>query len=338
MIPGFRSSLAISRGVEKNLLFRTWGGLGDQICAEPTLRYALKSFKDCRVTLASECPELFTHLKFDRVFNLKQERPIYEDYFVFETITPPDDSNLVWHFFSHMLTHCVDFPSMCALRTQLSNADKEVILPSGGTHLAHLPFGNKYVHIHPGKHWTSKTFPKDWWDAVLKELISNDVTPVLIGADTDDNRGTVDVETNGCIDLRNKLSIMGSIEELRHAKVLLTNDSSPLHMAAPGDAWIGFIATAKHYDFITHWRKGEFGWRMKNFGKGGVWDIIDMCPNKEQEVSAEFVPEDTLRSWLPDPKDYAGWAIDKLGGKGETSLTAYDSDGGQRLRLNTGTG
>ena len=319
-LPLFRTEIAIQAGVEKNLLFRTWGGLGDQICAEPTLRYALQAFKDCEISLASEQPELFGHLKFERVFNLKQERPIYENYFVFETITPPDDSNLVWQFFSHMLVHCVDFPSMCALRSQLPNADKELKIVPERTGLkfenlsqviADRLATEKCVVVHPGRHWQSKTFPKLWWDLVLHDIFAQGVTPVLIGADTDDNRGTVDVFTGDCIDLRNKLTVMETIYLLQHSKVLLTNDSAPLHMAATGDAWIGFVATCKHPDYISHWRKGEFSWRMKNFGKGGIWDVIDHCPNRASEVSAEAVDPELLKSWLPDPKEFAEWAVSK---------------------------
>lgn len=308
MHPLFRTAYAVQRGVEKNLIFRTWGGLGDQICAEPTIRYALKMFKDCDISLASEHPELFRHLKFKRVFNLKEEIPNYDNYYLFDTITAPDDSNLVWCFMSHMLTNCVDFPSLCALRLQLPISEKEIILePKEPENFVNY----EGITIHAGKHWQSKTFPKEFWDAVISAIIRRGVTPILIGADTDDNRGTVDVNTAGCIDLRNKLSINDSIYHLMNATVLLTNDSSPLHMAAPGDAWIGYIATCKHPDMITHWRKGEWNWREVNFGKGGIWDIVDFCPNKKDKVEAEFIEPELLKSWLPDPEAYANWAVTK---------------------------
>lgn len=309
MHPLFRTEYAIQKGVEKNLLFRTWGGLGDQICAEPTLRYALKMFKGCRISLASECPELFSHLKFHHVFDLKVSRPDYEEYLLFDTITPPDDSNMVWLFFSHMLTNCVDFPSMCSLRLQLPVADKEIQL------IGVEPKDRKFrmrgtVVVHPGKHWQSKTFPKSFWDRVLAGLLTRGITPVIIGANTDDNRGTVDVDTTNCIDLRNKLSIMESVWLLQNAAVLLTNDSSPLHMAASGDAHIGYIASCKHPDYITHFRKGQWQWREKNFGKGGIWDHVDFCPNKGEKVEAESVDQDLLESWLPNPYEMAEWAVE----------------------------
>lgn len=311
-LPIFRTQLAIQNGVEKKLIFRTWGGLGDQMCAEPTLRYALKMFKDCEISLASECPEMFRHLTFKRVFDLKEEMPNYQRYFLFDTITPPDESNLVWQFFSHMLVNCVDFPSMCALRLQLPNSEKELQLSSYPPEHPLAAGIKNSVLIHPGRHWQSKTFPKSFWDRVIAGLLVRGIKPFIIGADTDDNRGTVDVDASQCIDLRNKLSITESIWACQNAKVVLTNDSAPLHMAASGEAWIGFVATCKHPDMITHWRKGEWQWREKNFGKGGVWDIIDFCPNKKQKVEAESVPPELLLSWLPDPIEMSEWAVSKL--------------------------
>lgn len=318
-LPIFRTQLAIQRGVERKILFRTWGGIGDQICAEPTLRYAMRTFKDCEFFLASELPELFSHLPWKRVFDLREESPNYQNYFLFDTITPPDDSNLVWQFFSHMLVNCVDFPSMCALRLQLPVEDKPIILkammPTKDKGLIGHAYGG--VFVHPGKHWQSKTFPKSFWDRVLAGLKVRGITPLIIGADTDDNRGTVDVDTEGCLDFRNKLSIMDTIWMLQQAKVLLTNDSSPMHMAATGNAWIGYVATCKHPDMITHWRRPDaeaapvWQWREKNFGRGGIWDVIDFCPNKEQKVEAEFVPPELLESWLPDPIEMADWAAEK---------------------------
>jgi len=314
MHPLFRTEHAIQKGVEKNILFHTWGGLGDEICTEPTLRYALKKFKGAKISLAAERPELFSHLEFHEVFDLsKKEIPDVEKYLLFETITPPDDSNMIWLFFSHMLTNCVDFPSLCSLRLQLPNADKEIQIvgkdPNIDDSLRYYTEGG--IFVHPGRHWQSKTFPKDFWDGVLNGIKRYGRQPIIIGGNLDDNRGTVDVDTRGCIDLRGKLSISESIWLLQRASVLLTNDSAPLHMAASGNAFIGFIATCKHPDHITHWRNGVFQWREKNFGSGGAWDVIDFCPNNGKRVEIEYIDPKLLESWLPKPYDMADWAVEK---------------------------
>ncbi len=330
--PQFRTEIAIQSGVEKNLLFRTWGGLGDQICAEPTLRYVLKNFRNAKVSLASECPELFEHLKFERVFDLNDVRPNYSKFLLFDTIASPDESNMVWQFINHMLTNCVDFPSLCAIRCQLPVSEKEILLspPSPPEEVLSKFFGPSRVFevgtdrvlIHAGRHWPSKTFPKDWWDAVISGLVREGITPVLIGSDTDDNRGTVDVDATKCVDLRKKTSIMDCVWLCQHADVLLTNDSAPLHMAASrdpkdvtsGQAWIGYVATCKHPDLITHFRNGQWQWREENLGVGGIWETIDHCPNQDKEVLIDKVEEAVLRSWLPNPEDVVKWTLKKLPG------------------------
>ncbi len=321
MVPSFRTQLAIDRGVERNILLVTWGGLGDQICAEPTLRWALNTFKGCEISLASECPELFAHLAFKDVFDTRRVRPVEENYLAFNTILPP--SHLQWEFMSHMLVNCVDYPSLCAFRCQLPVASREVrLVPNQRQFQMVADFLRieervptkqvKAVAVHAGRHWQSKTFPADWWNSVIRGILSRGAKPVLIGADTDDNRGTVDVDATGCIDLRGRLSVMESVALLQSVRVLLTNDSAPLHMAASGTAHIGYVATCKHPDYLTHWRNGQFGWRMKNFGKGGIWDVLDYCPNKENAITAENVGDELLRSWLPEPDDMAEWAVERF--------------------------
>jgi Glycosyltransferase family 9 (heptosyltransferase) len=320
-IPDFRTAMAIQAGVERNILIKTWGGLGDQICAEPTMRFALKTFKDCDVSLATPYPELFAHLKFKKVYNLSEYQPHWERYFVFDTIVSPQ-MGLTWQFMSHMLTNCVDFPSLCAFRCQLPIEDRIVDLkPPTPTNslLTDIVNANveRMVLVHAGRHWPSKTFPKDWWDDFLSGLLEGGAKPVLIGADTDDNRGTVDVNAEHCIDLRNKTSRMETVWLTHQTKVLFTNDSAPLHMAVPSPAWIGFVATCKHFDYISHWRRNldgraQWSWRMENLGRGGLWDVINHCPNKGNEVTAEKVEESMLRTWLPEPQAAANWCLEKL--------------------------
>lgn len=311
-MPNCRVTMAVERGVEKQLLFKTWGGIGDQVCAEPTIRYALKAFKGCQVSLASEHPEFFRHLSFKRVFDLKHEQPIWQQYLVFDTIHPTD--HVQWQFMSHMLVNCVDYVSLCALRCQLPVSDREVKMDTiGHRGIGDFSVRNNIIAVHPGRHWPSKTFPKEWWDAVLATLVKRGSRPVLIGSETDDNRGTVDVCAEGCDDWRGKMSLMETAAFLQHdARVLLTNDSAPLHLAAPGEAWIGYVATCKHPDMISHWRRGAWSWRMQNLGLGGVWDVVSHCPNQSQEVTADQVAPDLLASWLPRPEVFAEWALSRL--------------------------
>lgn len=315
-IPSFRTRVAIQDSVERRIMMRTWGGLGDQICAEPTIRYAIKKFKDCDFFLASEHPGMFKHLhpNFKHIFDINEDDINYNRYFLFDMIKPPNDSNLVWQFMSHLLTNCVDFPSLCAFRLQLPVEDKEIKLHGEAPKLTYDEMKSVMngILIHPGAHWQIKRFPVSFWNGVLNRIRFAGKVPVLIGGTLDDNRTTVKgLNTSGCLDLRDKTTVEESIWCCQNAAVLLTNDSAPLHMAASGKAFIGFIATCKHPDMITHWRQGQWQWREKNFGTGGIWDHIDYCPNKKNQLETEDVPDELRDSWLPDPTQYALWALEK---------------------------
>ena len=314
-IPSWRVMKAIERGNANRLLFTTWGGLGDQICAEPTLRFAIDTFKKdgCEVHLATDFPELFQHLEFDSVINLKESRPVWEDYLVMHTITTPE--SLTWEFASHCVTHCVDFPTLCSTRSTLPISYKNVVLKpevdetrawelSGYLH-------PNFVAVHPGAHWETKTFPASWWNAVLSGLKREGFTPVIIGVPPNGDGTTVDVDTEGCVDLRGKTTIMESVWMLQAMHYLITNDSSPLHMAASGDAHIAYLATAKHQDYIQHWRfngvKNEWGWRQKHFNKSGIWNHVNHCPNVDETVTVDKIDQETLMSWLCEPEEIVEW-------------------------------
>lgn len=308
-IPSYRVWKARERGVHRNFLITTWGGLGDQVCAEPVIRYALKTFNKCDISLYSEAPELFEHLKFKNVFRVgdKDNKPNMEDYIHFTSIQNPD--TLLWEFASHMITHCVDFVSICMFRCQLPNAQKEINLPDYPNTVDYDV--NNSVVVHAGKHWQSKTFPKQWWDDVIGELKKRSFDIILIGKDgstTAENTGYVDVDSSGCIDTRDKLNLKQLVGLLKSSKYVLTNDSSPIHIAASGDAFIGFVASCKHPDYIMHWRKGQWAYKMKNFGLDGAWNYWDNNPAQSDtgaEISVEKLPEGVLEKILPDPRAVA---------------------------------
>lgn len=341
-IPSFRTKMCQQRGTLNNFLFATWGGLGDVVCAVPVIQWALENYKHVDISLASHHLSLFKHLKFKETWDLtnKKNFPTWQKYFVIKTIC--EEKNLVWEFMNHMLCNSVDYISLNMFRKQLPIESRVIRLQPDEPNIKLTPaewesFGidglprDPWCLVHPGRHWPVKTFPKDWWDSVLRGLIERGVTPVLIGADSIiptsklkdgsfETVGTVDVDASHCIDLRNRTSLNDLVYLCQKTKVLLSNDSSPIHIAASGNAHIGFVATVKHADYLMHWRdvglcdsfeRPVYGWRMKNFGKGGVWDIATDCPNNTVVVSVDTVEDRVLRSWLPDPEEFASWGADR---------------------------
>lgn len=329
--PSFKTYLAVQDKVNGNVLLTTFGGIGDQICIEPTLRWATSGgFLDPdrpkwrpMITLASEHPELYGHLEFDDVYNLREEQPIVEDYLEFRPSV--DQSSISDMFINHMTTVCTDYPSLIAFRRQLKVCDRNVILKpeepesSALTDVALAALkGEKLVGFHCGKHWESKTFPVDYWNSELNDLKKRGFTPVLFGAaNTRHGGGYVDVDRSGCVDLLDKTSIMESVWLLQRLPLLVCSDSSPLHMAVTGNAFIAFIATAKEADYVTHWRRNlagvnEWGWRMRNFSKGGKWEEFCNLPVSNDPISVEKCDPKQMRKWLPKVGEIGDWCEEKF--------------------------
>lgn len=307
-IPCFRTMIAVDKGVQNKILIHTCGGIGDYLCAEPAIRYACNTFKDTQVYVASHTPEFFTHLPLAGLFDTKKEEeiPKWNDYFVFKTIHTGDE--LACQFLTHIYSHVVDYHTLLMFRVQISNKDRCIQMPE----LSGNPLINPEtdVVVHPGRTWQSRTFSADWWDGVLAHLLSMGLRPVIIGAQSLNQCGTVDVNPEDCLDLRGKLSLLESAAVTHTARVVLTNDSCPLHLAAAGNAWIGFLSTVRNPDTLLHYRNdGEQGWRMKNFSTGWVIQELDMRPSNPEIIRFDTVDP---MAWLPNPRDLAEWAKEKI--------------------------
>lgn len=315
-IPSFRLCQALERKVDHKMLIECWGGLGDLMVAEPAIRYAATQFKGIEVSVETWFPELFRHIPLKAIYERDKDHAIKANHYVFKSLQPTE--SLSWEFVKYANCQRVDYCSLVMFGRQLPVADRALrFMPSLEELMTARAVMRDGVILHPGRTWKSRTMPKDWWDALIRSLVHRGISPVIVGATwTDGNRGTVDVDTTGCLDIRGKLSLMETIALLQEAKVVLTNDSAPLHMAASGRAWIGFLSTANHPDYITHWREDgpdvKWGWRMQDFALGGMWQKVPMLPNDPKRYTLHDVEEAELRSWLPNPGDMAHWAMEKI--------------------------
>lgn len=318
-LPHGRLTNAQRLGVDRNILIETLGGLGDKICAEPAIRFAIKDFakEGNKVSIVTDHPELYEHLEPEELFDVKIRAPIYDDYLLLRTLPVIDDSDdYTNQFLSSMRTHCVDISSLCIFNGQMQKSECQVTLRPNepSNELLKEIIKNKKIHVfvHAGKHWPSKTFPAYWWNGVIKLLQSYDFVVVLIGKTIAGGEGYVEVDPTGCIDLREKTTVSEAIWLLQNCQYLLSNDSSPIHMAASGRAHIGFCATVKAPEFITHYRNGgQFGWREQNFSLGGLWEKFSMCPNRLHDLKLDQCSEEEMNTYLPDPVVLADWVKEK---------------------------
>jgi heptosyltransferase-2 len=118
----------------------------------------------------------------------------------------------------------------------------------------HISPEDKFVTIAPGTIWQTKRFPEDKIIDVLDMLAGDNVPVVLTGSKQDMElcRFIIDKTKNEKVyNAASKLTILQSAYLIKKSKVILTNDSSPLHLAnAVGTKVVAvFGATVPEFGF-----------------------------------------------------------------------------------------
>lgn len=263
-------------------LFHVERGIGDQACAEPTVRFATELFPNVEISVLTDYPLFFKHLPLKNIYTKKSEIKNIEEYLILKTFGEVSDCTI----------NCVDFSSLSAMKCQIPVDKRQIkIIPEYPTNTAIHKICNdkQYVVLHCNRNESlkMKTFPKEFWNSVIDELILNGKTPVLIGK-TSGITGYVNTKSDGCIDFREKLSLNDVTFLLQNCSSVISGDSFCVHLASSGNAKIGFISVWKHPDFITHYRSGVWSWNMRNFSNGGVYYIIE---SKEYSYNPEYTPD-----------------------------------------------
>ena len=298
------------------------GGMGDQVDAEPTLRYLKSVYKEsCDIIITTHWPRLFSHLKYPTYehneFKPEQFRPFYE------MKTFPDPSTLTYSVISNLLCHTVDYCSIAALQRILPLQDKVVRLETkkeDDEDLDRVLSGfdlKRAILVHPGRHWDSKSFPKEWWQEVV-DGITEKVPVCLIGTDDHDNRGAYQLDLpEGSMDLIDRTSIGSLISAVSRAPILISNDSVPVHVAGAFDNWIIVIPTCKHPDHILPFRKGPDG-TINNYHKAeAIYKklTLDDCDQRPTTwINGGATAETKEGEWaeyIPSPSDVIKRALER---------------------------
>lgn len=292
---------------KRNILISVSAGMGDQLCAEPAIRYTQKLYPDANIMIVSHFPRLFEHLNL----------PIYE----YDTWSGMKDAVLTMHScpdeehsghnLSHVLFHPTDFCSISMIRRTIPNEDKTIKLKvdiedvsSVIDMLKDKPSEKPLVLIHAGKWWPSKTLPLEWWQEIIDKL-SEKLTIGLIGKRIDDKQGYLPVvcPDNG-YDFRDITTLGELFALISLTKVLLTNDSSPIHIAGAFDNWIVTIPTCKHPDHILPFRNGTQSYKTKALYKKLLLDDLEIRHTEFTTDTIDMMPKGkTLYDYIPDVDD-----------------------------------
>ena len=85
------------------------------------------------------------------------------------------------------------------------------------------------------------------------------------------------------------------------SKVLLTNDSLPLHIGGAFDNWIVTIPTCKHPDHILPFRNGTQYYKTKSLYKKLLLDDLEIRFTETDVQSIDVIPDGhDLYEYIPD--------------------------------------
>ena len=120
-----------------------------------------------------------------------------------------------------------EFPSLYPSKEDSAVVDKFL----GDSKVSH---GEKMIAIAPGSVWNTKRWLPERFSDLAKKISQTGMNVVLVGGKEDERLcGDIEKEVKNpkVISAAGKLSVVQSAELMRRCKVLVTNDSAPLHMA-----------------------------------------------------------------------------------------------------------
>jgi hypothetical protein len=221
--------------------------------------------------------------------------------------TCPEDEKSE-HKMSHVLFHPTDFASMSMIKRTIPNIEKTIKLKLEAEDalsvlqmLSNKKKDKPTIVVHAGKWWPSKTLPQDWWQKIVDKL-SEKLTVVLIGKTIDENQGYLPIQCpKDGIDLRDLTTLGELMSLISLSRCLLTNDSSPLHIAGAFDNWIVTIPTCKHEDHILPFRNGTQYYKTKALRKGLLLDDLEIRHTEFHTDTIDLIPEGkTLYDYIPE--------------------------------------
>ncbi|HEY4533016.1 MAG TPA: glycosyltransferase family 9 protein [Fusobacterium sp.] len=149
------------------------------------------------------------------------------------------------------------------------------------------------VALAPGSRWETKRWPVEYFQEVLDRLSETENIAVLLLGGKEERRLSFQLR-KGVWDLRGKTSLLGLAKVLQEVNYVVTNDSSPIHIASssPKAKIIAiFGPTVKEIGF-TPWSDNSVVIELKNLAcRPCSIHGTNICPQKHFRCMKELKPE-----------------------------------------------
>jgi ADP-heptose:LPS heptosyltransferase len=286
-----------------NIFIQVSGGLGDQVCSKPSIIELRENiYPDANIIIETHYPYLFNDIDVKCYKHGEYVSNFENPHYKMQSF--PDTKSALFSLLSTMECNLSDYCSIALLKRILPMNKKNIKLPYDETKIKDLLDITKLkniddlknmILIHAGKNWETKTFPSIWWEKIINGLIEKNVKVCLIGknGETDDETGVVKVNIpSNAINTIDLLNLPQLITLIGTSKILLSNDSSPIHIAGAFDNWIYLIPSIKHPDHILPFRKGSLNYKSQSLYKKLVIDDFNIKPNMTKDIVMDKMNND----------------------------------------------
>lgn len=163
----------------------------------------------------------------------------------------------------------------------------------------HNLYNLKIISINPGSKWFTKQWPIEYYNLLINNLKKYKNLKVIVLGGKEEL--ALPIKSNEIVDLRGKTSLLELAEILKRSDIVITNDSSPIHIASAfkkPKIFAIFGPTIKNFGFFP-WSSNSEIFETSNLScrpcgiHGG-----NSCPKKHFKCMREITPDKLLNKIL----------------------------------------
>jgi hypothetical protein len=265
-------------------------GLGDLICATPTIKKLHDSYQK-KIIVISQMPELFKMNPYvEKSFKASSVDMMYiqSNYIVhnsFYLVGKKDERGV------EMKHNMMDIRQFHAIHLGFMLGEDEMECYYRPTEEPTNKIEGKYAVIHPVNSWPNRTWSQDNWLKLVDELIKWGYKVIAVGKDSSEtgffnvDKPVHNIDNERVINLMNQTSISETWHLINAAAVVITMDSGILHLAGTTETPIVELGSPINPEFRRPRRKtskhiyvrGGCGLHCSSNMKYALeyWDTID---------------------------------------------------------------
>lgn len=154
---------------------------------------------------------------------------------------------------------------------------------------------NKFIAVAPGSVWETKKYPVEYYKSLIDHFVNKNFQIVLIGGEEDKSlcemlRTSID---RNVFTVAGMFSLVESTELLKHASLLICNDSAPTHIGMCADIPVLTIycSTTPNFGFYPYNSKSDFiSYDKLNCKPCGIHGFRK-CPIETFDCAKRLIPD-----------------------------------------------